>query len=75
MSWLTGGILRYSFHIGKFESQRRLGRRQAIIEVKKESRIGTGFNLGLDDALQAGNGGQNPLRTCVCMPGALDLHL
>jgi hypothetical protein len=48
VSQLTGGILHYSLHIGKFELQRRLGRRLAIIEGEAESQIGIGFNLGLD---------------------------
>jgi hypothetical protein len=45
---LTGGILGYFLHIGKFWPQRRLGRRQAIIEVEKKSQIGHWFGLGLN---------------------------
>jgi hypothetical protein len=39
---LTGGILGYSLHIGKFHGQRRPGGRQIIIEVEKKSQIGAG---------------------------------
>ena len=47
MSRLPGESFAYSFHIGKSESQRRLGSRQASIEIKKKSRIGYGFSLGM----------------------------
>ena len=45
---LTGGILGYSFHIGKFRAQRRAERRRAIIEVENKSQIGHWFGLGLN---------------------------
>ena len=42
MPRLTGDSFAYSLHIGMFQSQRRLGSKQATIEIKKKSQIGMG---------------------------------
>jgi hypothetical protein len=40
VSRVTGDSFAYSFHIGIFQSRRRLGSNLATIEIKKESQIG-----------------------------------
>lgn len=67
MSRLTGGILGYSFHIGKFRAQRRFGAMQAVIEAKKKSQIGDGSSLGLERVSFTSEMLGQHVQSCICV--------
>ncbi len=53
MAWSTEDSFAYSFHIGIFQSQRRLGTNRATIEIKKESQIGDESRSGRSERFLA----------------------